>query len=621
MFIVKNEYSFLDDISKIKLIIWDLDETFWHGTLSEEGITEIPENLELVKTLTGKGIINSICSKNDEQPVLEELSRLGVLDYFVFISADWNSKGGRIKQIIEDMQLRPKNVLFLDDNHLNLEEAKYFCPDIMTAMPDILPGLISAANTYEKDDKEHKRLNQYKILENKKSERNKVSSNDEFLRDSRIKVEIFEDCLDEETRIHDLLLRANQLNFTKNRASIKELHATLTDGHSCGYVTVRDRFGDYGIAGFYALDTVRNTLVHFAFSCRALGMGIEQYVYAHLGFPDISVIGEVVTELKNDVCPDWINIDSESEKAVENVQNSTDFRMLLKGPCDLFQIKDCLLKTDAIDAELTHINKDTGVNIGVHNHVLHILQSLTLTEEQKRQVINENPFTDETFYATNMFSGNYDAVCLSILLNANHGVYRRRETGQLLAIGEHVFPLTHEKYHEGYITGKIYNENCKFTKNFLVSFSEKYEFMGRVEARQLYESLEYIRKKLPQHTLLILGLGTELPYLKNKNPAYENRHETHKEYNEVLKKLCSVYPNVKLIDPNVYVTEQSHYADMINHYSRVIYYKLAQDIIKITGEHFENNFETVGKISLARQVAMSKIKGAVRRVLNIIKGR
>ena len=26
------------DASKIKLIIWDLDETFWHGTISEQKV-------------------------------------------------------------------------------------------------------------------------------------------------------------------------------------------------------------------------------------------------------------------------------------------------------------------------------------------------------------------------------------------------------------------------------------------------------------------------------------------------------------------------------------------------------------------------------------------------------
>ena len=49
----------------IKLLIWDLDETFWKGTISDGEITPVPENIELVKHLTDRGIVNSICSKND----------------------------------------------------------------------------------------------------------------------------------------------------------------------------------------------------------------------------------------------------------------------------------------------------------------------------------------------------------------------------------------------------------------------------------------------------------------------------------------------------------------------------------------------------------------------------
>ena len=51
---------------KIKLVIWDLDETFWKGTFSE-GNVEIPDrNRNLLALLTDIGIVNSICSKNDE---------------------------------------------------------------------------------------------------------------------------------------------------------------------------------------------------------------------------------------------------------------------------------------------------------------------------------------------------------------------------------------------------------------------------------------------------------------------------------------------------------------------------------------------------------------------------
>ena len=53
------------DFNKIKLVIWDLDETFWKGILSEGEVEPIEANIGLVRRLTDIGIVNSICSKND----------------------------------------------------------------------------------------------------------------------------------------------------------------------------------------------------------------------------------------------------------------------------------------------------------------------------------------------------------------------------------------------------------------------------------------------------------------------------------------------------------------------------------------------------------------------------
>lgn len=74
------------DFSSIKIIIWDLDDTFWIGTLSEGPVTPVETNIELVKRLTDCGIVNTICSKNDPSPVMEKLTELGISDYFTSVS-------------------------------------------------------------------------------------------------------------------------------------------------------------------------------------------------------------------------------------------------------------------------------------------------------------------------------------------------------------------------------------------------------------------------------------------------------------------------------------------------------------------------------------------------------
>ena len=80
----------------VKLVVWDLDDTFWKGVLSEEAVTPVTENIDLVKRLAARGIISSICSKNDRDPVINELQKLGVWDYFVLPSISFQPKGSSI---------------------------------------------------------------------------------------------------------------------------------------------------------------------------------------------------------------------------------------------------------------------------------------------------------------------------------------------------------------------------------------------------------------------------------------------------------------------------------------------------------------------------------------------
>ena len=131
------------EFDKIKLVIWDLDETFWKGILSEGPITPINNNIDLIKSLTDHGVVNSICSKNDWAPTINKLKEIGVEDEFVFKSIDWTPKGPRINKLIKDMGLRPVNCLFIDDNVVNLNEALFYSPELMIAEPTIIPNLLT----------------------------------------------------------------------------------------------------------------------------------------------------------------------------------------------------------------------------------------------------------------------------------------------------------------------------------------------------------------------------------------------------------------------------------------------------------------------------------------------
>ncbi|MBQ7475768.1 MAG: HAD-IIIC family phosphatase [Selenomonadaceae bacterium] len=289
------------DITKVKLVIWDLDETFWAGTITSEiPVTPIEKNFSTLRKLTDAGIINSICSKNDFQPVKEKLIAWDIWDLFVFPSIDWTPKGERIKSMLDDMGLRAENVLFVDDNSSNLGEAKFYLPEIMTLDAKNLDELYSAADSLKISDAKHERLNRYKILEKKQSEKKSAASNEEFLQSANIQLAISHDCRKNLERIAELVARTNQLNFTKRRDSKSDLEKLVEDDrYNCALIFVRDKFGDYGAVGFYCLDTVENRLQHFLFSCRVLGMGVEQFIYAKLNFPQITTVGEVASQLNS----------------------------------------------------------------------------------------------------------------------------------------------------------------------------------------------------------------------------------------------------------------------------------------------------------------------------------
>lgn len=574
---------FMFVFEKIKLVIWDLDETFWKGTISEENIIISEENRRLIQRLTDVGIVNSICSKNDEKQVMDYLKDQGLAEYFVFPSINWLPKGARIKQLISDMQLRPANVLFLDDNPSNLAEASYSCPEIMTGTPALLPQLLADAEKADHKDPEHKRLQQYRILEEKHRARAEFSSNEEFLYKSNIRVDISTDCDANVDRIHDLILRSNQLNFTKVRSPKEELSDLFADPNvSCGYISVRDNFGNYGIVGFYAVKS--NRLLHFVFSCRTLGMGIEQYIYNKLGRPELTVAGEVISDLSATEIPGWINQKTvDSSFSQMKIKKLDAHVVLVKGPCDLFQVYPYIANTELFNTEFTHTTED-GLVIESTGHTTHIVEALRLSKAQKQMVVDEVPFAHLDMYCDNIYHRDYKVVFLSILADCNLGVYRRKQTGEQLAFLEYIHPITDPSNWPGLISGEYPTSNFHFTEDILRKFSEKYEFIGRNTPEQIVANLDFIRKHLPKNCVLTIMLGGELYYEKNAFEAYMDRHLVHKKVNDAIRIWAGSQENVRLMDVNKYLVDQSSFYDHFNHYIKPVYYALASEMVEIVNE-------------------------------------
>lgn len=597
------------DLSKIKLIVWDLDDTFWSGTLSEEKVKPINANIQLVHDTTDCGIINSICSKNDLEPAKTQLQELGVWDEFVFASINWEGKGARLAQLIDNMALRPINVLFLDDNTSNLGEAQHYLPDLQVGTPDIIPDLIAQLATMPPKDTVHKRLKQYKVLEQKAEESKSFGSNEEFLYSSHIRVEMHTDCLDKIERLHELILRTNQLNFTKKRITIEEMDSMLKNpAYTCGYVTVIDRFGDYGIIGFYAVCS--GVAEHFLFSCRTMGQYIEQWVYAQLGFPKIEVVEPVRTKLNKTDCPKWIN--QQTQETQETKQSSStaksECKILLKGPCDLLNAHMYIKNAKVFDSEFTYVNPSNGQIIESYNHHIHIIGQHEYSDEENAQIAKDCMFVDPNMLRGKMFTNEYDIVFLSALVEPACSIYRKKGTQIKVAFSG--VDLTNPQNWENSITGKVYNGHNHFTREFLTNFSEKYEYVGVTTPDDYVAFLKKCLQWLP-NTIICIILGVTKFY-----PYAEAEKEEHKLLNDAVKALAKEEKRIKVVEIDHCVSGPQDFTDGLNHYTARVYYNIAQEMIRVINQVKPGKIKSSGGGTLVYHKVLESIRYTLSHALD-----
>lgn len=564
--------------SPVKMVIWDLDETLWEGTLSEGPVLLPQSNVELVRALNRRGIINSICSKNDEGDARAQLEGADLWGEFVFARIDWSPKGTRVARIIEDAQLRPPDVLFVDDLPLNREEVRYAVPGIRTAGPEILDGLLSLPEFAGKDDRELSRLHQYQMLEAKLVDRESSDgTNEAFLRSCDIRVGVFTDSGDEAQRLFELVNRTNQLNFTKRRPDWEQFSAMLDDArYATGYVRVRDRYGEYGICGFYSISLEDDVLTDFLFSCRVLHMGVERWVFDYLGRPSIDIVGEVAAPLDGTV--DWITManeelttdhdSSEGWTPVPSVLTQPN-RVLMVGGCDLTATEQFL--GGDIVTEFSHTGP-TGAFIYV-GHTENLRKSADGITTGEGDLVDRIPFLDRDVYASPaVVHPEYDLLVYSVLTDYTQGLYRHRRLG--LVVPWHQFVVDATDPQQWPMLEKRFAREG-MDRAFFEWFSREFESLGCVTVDRFQENIRWLAGSIPSGARLILLNGAEVPI---DNPKEPQRHLHHRMMNAALDDVVAELTNATVCDLRTFVLSEDDLMSDIRHYRRHIYLRMAEEI-------------------------------------------
>jgi FkbH-like protein len=559
----------------VKLVVWDLDETLWLGTLSEGDVSLDPGRAYLVRTLNRRGIVNAICSNNDEESAQRVLEASGLLEEFVFARIDWTPKGPRVAQIIEDAQLRPENVLFIDDLALNRREVRHFSPGIQTAGPEIADDLLSLPELAGKDDHLLTRLEQYRVLERKLTDRALSNGgNESFLWSCDIRIGIFRDGRDEADRLYELATRTHQLNFTKRRPTRDEFDDMLADPRfDTGYVRVRDHYGDYGICGFFAVDRDEGVVLDLLFSCRVLHMGVEQWVYEYLRWPSLDVIGEVASSLEGSA--EWIMLDTsafaldpEGAVAAERGTNGAPQteRVLIIGGCDLTTTAQYL--GGDIAAHFAHTGP-TGAFIHVGHTELQ-RQSASGISEEARAVVDHIPFLDRDAYSSPaVVDPDYDVLVLSVLTDYTQGLYRHRRLGLVVPWYQFHVDVTNEAFWP-WILKRFEREGID--REFLTWFAAEFEPLGGITPERFAANIRWLSGAVPRHARIIYLNGAEISM---HDPREPDRHLRHKAMNEALDSTVAGLENASVCDVRTLVVDTDDLAGNLRHYQRHVYLEMA----------------------------------------------
>jgi FkbH-like protein len=266
---------------KIKCVVWDLDNTLWHGVLLEKEKITLREGITgIIQSLDRRGILQSIASRNDHTKAMEKLRQFGITDYFLYPQINWNAKSSSIEAIAESININIDTIAFVDDQSFERAEVSFHHPGVLcidAADIDRLPLMAEMNPRFITDETGKRRLLYLHDMERKKAEEDFRGPKEEFLATLEMKLTIAPADQDDLKRAEELTLRTNQLNTTGYTYSYEELdHFRQSGTHLLLIADLQDTYGAYGKIGLCLVEALSTvwTIKLLLMSCRVIARGI-----------------------------------------------------------------------------------------------------------------------------------------------------------------------------------------------------------------------------------------------------------------------------------------------------------------------------------------------------------
>jgi methoxymalonate biosynthesis protein len=264
----------------VKCLVWDLDNTLWQGTLLEQDDVRVDGAVrDVVTALDGRGVLQSIVSRNDHDHAWGRLRELGLAEYFVLPQIGWGRKSDAVRQVAEGLNFALDTIAFVDDQPAERAEVGYHLPEVrcysdeeVLSLPDRQEFSPAAVTV---DARRRRKMYQAGVRR-EEAKAGFDGPDEDFLRSLELVMTIQRATEDELSRVEELTLRTSQMNATGVHYPDEALRALLDDArHEVLTVTLTDRFGPHGAIGVMLLHRHQDVwhLKLLATSCRVVAFG------------------------------------------------------------------------------------------------------------------------------------------------------------------------------------------------------------------------------------------------------------------------------------------------------------------------------------------------------------
>ncbi|MEU6024578.1 HAD-IIIC family phosphatase [Micromonospora sp. NPDC048871] len=273
----------------VKCVVWDLDDTLWHGTLSAGADLVLRDGVvNVIKTLDARGVLQSVASKNNHDDAVRKLEEFGLAKYFLYPQINWNSKSSSVAAIREKLNIGIDTIMFVDDQPFERDEVAFVHPDVetvdsaelgtMLSMPRLSPTVVT-------EDAARRRQMYLEDQARSEAELAYQGASDEFLSGLDMIFTISRAKDGDLLRLAELTERTNQLNSTGIQYSYQQLEELMdSPDHDLWVCELTDRYGSYGKIGVALVEKQddRWTVNLLLMSCRTVSKGVGTVLLSFL---------------------------------------------------------------------------------------------------------------------------------------------------------------------------------------------------------------------------------------------------------------------------------------------------------------------------------------------------